>query len=298
MKTLILSAILVCATSAVAQQKLPCKVADLDAALSEYDKKVTNTSQYLLMDIDLDGVKDIIVRDSDKPSASYAVFLVKDGKLIPENFGYDGYDMLGYGEGGFSFYIHDDHMGMEGRTITTSFDRYQNGKKVMTGGDTCTSSIVGEGEESTYEDETSYTINDKAVSAEEYSKIVPKYHLYSDVKDGWRMVRNNQKVTTYSNEQYDIFDGEIGDYPVTLCFNKGKCDGFYFYKARPENIFTLKCESKVVVDDETNIEVKEYLSDGNSTGTFKGIYIQNFSFSGTFVTQEGKSFDFSLSFKW
>lgn len=286
-----------CSLCVMAQQKLPCTVADINTALSEYDKKVLSTSQYLLMDINADGVKDIIVRDSDLPSASYAVLIVKDGKLEVENFAYDGYDMLGYANGGFSFYQHDDHMGMEGRTWATNFSRYKNGKEVMKGGHSVTMSMP-DSDSDDYESEEYCEINDKQVSRAEYDKIVPEIQWFSNIKTGWRMVRNNQQAIRYSDEIYDIYDGEIGDYPVTLCFDKGKHDGFYFYKSRPENKFTLKCVDSSTVDGEDIIEVNEYDPEGNNTGTFKGKYRKGSSFTGTFTTDAGKSYDFSLYSKF
>lgn len=304
-KFIILSAFIACATSGMAQQKpattvqkLPCKVADIDALLEEYDKKVLSTSQYLLMDINADGVKDIIVRDSDLPSASYAVIVCKGGKLEVENFAYDGYDMLGYAKGGYSFYQHDDHMG-EFRTWSTNFSRYQNGKEVMTGEHSIslTPPERGNEDEEANNSEEYYAINGKEVTSDKYEKTVPEAHWFNDIKDGWRMVKNNQLVVTYSHEEYDIYDGTIGDYPIILCFDKGKCNGFYFYKSRPENKFTLKCTSNVLVNGGRAIEVKEYLPDGKNTGTFKGKYSKGSSFSGTFTTSEDKTFEFYLSFK-
>lgn len=294
-KQIILSVIFACATSIAAQQKLPCKVADLDAAMEEYEKKVLSTSQYMLMDINDDGVKDIIFRDSDMPYACYCVFLVKNGKLEVENFAYDGYDTLGYAKGGFSFQMHDDHMGMEGRTWATTFSQYKNGKEVMVGEDVTTFSASADSDET--HDETFNSINGKEVTSEKYEKLVPKPIWFQDIKKGWRMVKNNQVVTYYSEDEYDIYDGKIGDYPVVLCFEKNKHDGFYFYKSRPENKFTLKCENKSTENNNTILEVKEYLPDGNSTGTFKGEYRKGSSFSGTFTNSEGKEFDFSMYWK-
>lgn len=296
-KYIILSAAIACAASVQAQQKLPCKVADIDAVLSEYDKKVLSTSQYLLMDINADGVKDIIFRDSDLPSASYAVILRKGGKLEVENFGFDGYDMLGYAKGGFSFYQHDDHMG-EFRTWSTTFSRYQNGKEVMTGEQVISlTPPEREGDEEANNSEEDYTINGKDVTRDKYDKIVPEPQWFYNIKDGWRMVKNNQLVVNYSDTEYDIYQGEIGEYPITLCFNKGKYDGFYFYKTRPEGKFTLKCVNSVKIDGGRVLEVEEYLPDGTNTGTFKGKYIKGSSFSGTFTNSEGKTFDFYLSVK-
>ena len=109
------------------------------------------------------------------------------------------------------------------------------------------------------------------------------------------MVKNNQLVVRYSSEQYDVLSGNIGDYPVTLCFEKDKYEGFYFYKARPENKFTLKCvSSKSAGDGEVELIVKEYIANGTNTGTFFGKYMKGSSFSGTFTTSDDKSFDFSL----
>lgn len=293
---------LLCAVSAMAQQKssvtphkLPCKVADIDAALAEYDKKVLSTSQYLLLDIDADGVKDIVFRDSDLPSACYAVILCKGGKLEVENFGFDGYDMLGYAKGGYSFYEHDDHMG-EFRTWANRFSRYQNGKEIMTGEHTIslTPPERSDEDEEDYNAEEYYAINGKEVTSDKYKKIVPEVQWFYQINDGWRMVKNNQLVVTYSEEKYDIYDGTIGDYPITLCFYKGKQDGFYFYKSRPENKFTLKCVSNVPANGERAIEVKEYLPDGKNTGTFKGKYSKGSSFSGTFTNSENKTFEFSM----
>lgn len=298
-KNIILAAVIACATSSYAQQKLPCKVADIDAVLSEYDKKVLSTSQYLLMDIDADGVKDIVFRDSDLPSASYAVILCKGGKLEVENFGFDGYDILGYAKGGYSFYQHDDHMG-ENRTWATYFTRYRNGKQVLKGEHafSLTPPERGDEDEEANNSEEYYAINDEAVTADKYEKLVPEATWFYEIKDGWRMVKNNQLVVNYSDKEYDIYQGEIGDYPITLCFNKGKCDGFYFYKSRPEGKFTLKCVNNVKVDGGRIIEVEEYLPDGKNTGTFNGKYIKGSSFSGTFTNSEGKTFDFSLSWKY
>ena len=301
-KFISLFAAIACAASSFAQQKLPCTVADINAALDEYDKKVLSTSQYLLLDINADGIKDVIVRDSDLPSASYAVFLLKNGKLEMENFAYDGYETLGYAKGGYSFYEHDDHMGAN-RTWDRGFSRYQNGKEIMKGN--LTVSIrkpEREDDEEFSEDgeqefEEYCSINDKTVTREEFDKIVPEPIWFYQIDKGWRMVKNNQLVTKYSENDYDIYDGTIGEYPVVLCFNKGKQDGFYFYKSRPENKFTLKCVSKTDDDDYAIIEVKEYLPDGNSTGTFKGKYRKGSSFTGTFTNSEDKTFGFSMYWK-
>lgn len=290
-KLLLFTTILLCSPSAFAQ-KLPCTVADINAALSENDKKVTDTSQYLLIDIDADGVKDIVYRDSDDPSACYAVLLCKKGKLEVENFAFDGYETLGYAKGGYSFYQHDDHMGPSGRTWEIYFSRYANGKEVLTGNSSFTS--ISEDDDD-MEVSESYTINKKAVSAKEYEKVVPEPIWFGDIKDGWRMVKNNQLAVTYSQDKYDIYSGNIGDYPVTLCFDKNKHDGFYFYQSRPENKFTLKCVcSKPLGDNEVQLQVKEYIANGTNTGTFVGKYRKGSSFSGTFTNSEGKSFDFSL----
>jgi len=292
---MLLFAAILCTASSFAQ-KLPCTIADLNATLKEVDKSVTNSSQYLLMDIDADGVKDIVFRDNDQPSAGYAILLMKKGKPLVDDYGRDGYDLLGYAKGGYSFHQHDDHMGPSGRTWITYFTRYVKGKSVMNGGYIETS--VYDETADNMESDWSGSINEKDVTYEEWAKRVPNPTWFLNIKDGWRMVKNNQLYTSYSKEQYDIYDGEIGSYPVILCFNKNKHEGFYFYKARPEGKFTLKCiNSKDLGDGNVELTIKEYLPDGTNTGTFTGKYRKGSSFKGTFTNSEEKSFDFSLYWK-
>lgn len=287
---------MICATSAMAQ-KLPCSIDEINAVLDEYDKPITSLSQYLLMDVNDDGVKDIIVRDCDKTYASYAVLLCKDGKLEMEHFAYDGYETLGVAKGGYSVYMHDDHGGPSGRTLDTSFTLYKKGKAALKGNQISTMYYEGEDGEET--DESSYSINDKKTDEKTFHKYYPNdVTWFYEITEGWRMVKNNQKVTYYSSEDYYCYDGEIGSYPVMLYFERDKCNGFYFYKSRPESLFTLKCESrKKNADNDENIVVKEFLPDGKQTGTFTGTYRQGSSFSGTFVNSTNQSFEFSLYYR-
>jgi len=284
---------LLCAASMQAQ-KLPCTVQAINKALAEHEMKVTNTSQYLLMDINADGVKDIVMRTEDSPSAGYVVLLCKGGKLEVEKCGYDGYDMLGMAPGGYSFYQHDDHMGPSGRSWNTDFTRYAKGKAVMRGESSLT--LIYENEEPV--EDVYYAINGKEVTKEAYDKVVPgDITWFCDIKEGWRMVMNNQNADAPASDDGNVYKGDIGSYPITMCLDEDNSfNGFYYYDKRPETRFTLKCVSnESTPDGDNDVVLEETSPKGKHTGTFKGrIRMHGSSFGGKFTNFKGQDFNFQL----
>lgn len=278
----------------VQAQKLPCTVGDINKALAEYDKKMTGTSQYILRDVNADGVLDVIVRDDDSPGAGYAVLFRKGSKVMLEELGFDGYDMLGMAPGGYLFNQHDDHMGPSGRTWNTDVTRYRNGKKVMHGSMSLTISYVGEDYEEVQE--AYYSINGDQVTAETYNKAVPSdITWFCDIKDGWRMVMNNQKAGPVQSDEHIILKGTIGSYPITMALDrKDTTRGYYYYDRRPESRFTLECTSSTPAENgETEVVIKETNAKGRHTGTFTGTLAPS-SFGGTFTNYKGQEFNFQL----
>lgn len=276
---------------AMQAQKLPCTVQDINNALKEYHKTVTSTSQYLLKDIDMDGVSDIIFRDEDSPSSGYAVLLRKGGKLVVSNFANDGYESLGMAPGGFSFYMHDDHMGPSGRTWYTTVTQYRKGKEILKAEHSLTITYA---EDEPVEDHF-YSINGKEVTAEKYNKLIPEAQWFMDINDGWRMVKNNQKADGNTSQQYSIYKGTIGNSQITLYFEKDDSNnGYYYYNPRPEARFTLNCVESSHEDAYTvNVVINETAPNGKQTGTFTGQRSAS-SFKGTFTNYKGQKFDFEL----
>lgn len=294
MKKILVIAVALIVFAPVQAQKLPCTIASINKELAEYGKKVTGTSQYILRDVNADGVLDVIVRDDDSPSAGYAVLLRKGNKVKLESLGMDGYDMLGMAPGGYSFYQHDDHMGPSGRTWNTDVTRYRKGRAVMQGSMSLTISYVGED----YEEQVdaSYSLNGSLVTAEEYNKAVPaSITWYCDIKDGWRMVMNNQKAGPVQSDEYTILKGTIGSYSITMYLDrKDTTRGYYYYDRRPESRFTLECTSSTPADnDKTEVVIKETNAQGKHTGTFAGKLTPS-SFDGTFTNYKGQEFHFQL----
>lgn len=191
-KTITLFAALCCASCSFAQ-KLPCSIDDINAALEVFERKVTPESQYLLIDVNDDGVKEVIFRDSDEGYASYAVLRVKGSELEVEDFTYDGFERLGYDSSGYSLHEHDEKMGGAGRTLTLEFTKYKKGKVVLTGGDTFTDYYDEDDNEE--ESESSCHINGETVDYETYRKHLPqKIVWFNEIEKGWRMVMTNEAV--------------------------------------------------------------------------------------------------------
>lgn len=299
MKKMLIIAVALLGASSMHAQKLPCSVRDINKALAEHDKAVTGTSQYILRDVNADGVLDIVMRDNDSPSAGYVVLVRKGNTLSVMEYGMDGYDMLGMAPGGYSFYQHDDHMGPSGRTWNTDVTRYSKGKVVMEGSKSLTISYVGED----YDEQVdaSYFLNGNEVTAEVYNKAVPAdITWFCDIKDGWRMVMNGQKAGPAESDEYRIYKGEVGTYPITMYLKKDdSASGYYYYDRRPESRFALKCAKCTPQSENSgnlvvnNVVINESNAKGRHTGTFVG-KLDGSSFWGTFTNYKGQQFEFRL----
>lgn len=95
-------------------------------------------------------------------------------------------------------------------------------------------------------------------------------------------------------------DGNIGPYKVSMHINydakEGEKCGYYYYKERPNNHFSLVMAQRESALAGCKMTIKEYTSKGVHSGTFKGYFAtRGINFSGTFTnTKSRKQFKFEL----
>jgi len=103
-------------------------------------------------------------------------------------------------------------------------------------------------------------------------------------------------------EHEQVLSGKIGPHQVVMhldldYFTIGEVVGYYYYKKRPKNRFTLVIHDYEAINasGSMNVVLYEYTSKGFHSGTFKGQYeCRGDYYKGIFTNSKGKKFKFIL----
>ena len=103
-------------------------------------------------------------------------------------------------------------------------------------------------------------------------------------------------------EREQVLYGKIGPHQVVMRldldhFSIGEVVGYYYYKKRPKNRFTLVVHDYEAINAKgsMNVVLYEYTSKGVHSGTFNGQYeCRGDYYEGTFTNSKGKKFKFIL----
>ena len=103
-------------------------------------------------------------------------------------------------------------------------------------------------------------------------------------------------------EQEQVLNGKIGPHQVVMHldldhFTIGEVVGYYYYKKRPNNRFTLVVHDYEAINTHgsMNVVLYEYTGKGVPSGTFKGQYeCRGDYYEGIFTNSKGKKFKLIL----